>query len=117
MKNYMRTKQYRELRGRLLEDLVLAGLDTPVYRDQVEEYMVCWCQLQELNDDITGRGTRVEYRNGSQAGVTENKSLGTKIRLRRCMDDIILNLGYRDQARQARQSVAEAQAAEEDDEL
>lgn len=46
MKNYMRTKQYRKLRGRLLEDLVLAGLDTPVYRDQVEEYMVCWCQLQ-----------------------------------------------------------------------
>lgn len=112
-KDWTRTRIYRELRNAMLADLKNAGLDQPPYVDQVNEYMVAWCLLRELDADIEARGIRVEYRNGSQHGMKENESIGSKIRLRGRMDEIFRNLGYAEKARKARAAAAEAQTAAE----
>lgn len=112
-----KTRDYRELKEDLENGLKTSGLDTPRYRDLVREYMRSWVQLQELNEDIRERGNWVEYANGTQTGVTENKSLGTKIRLLKAMDDIFRRLGYHDEARMKRGDAARAEAGGDDDEL
>lgn len=116
-RDWSRTKVYKELRNDLEQGLKASGLDTPKYRDLVDEYMISWCQLKELNMDIEDRGTRVSYKNGSQSGVSENKSLGTKIRLLKAMDDIFRRLGYQDEARARRSAAAQLNAGGDDDEL
>ena len=112
-KDWTRTKTYRELRNAMLADLETAGLNQPPYVDQVNEYMTAWCLLRELDADIEARGIRVEYRNGSQCGMKENESIGSKIRLRGRMDEIFRNLGYAERARKARAAAEEARAAAE----
>ncbi len=115
-KSWKRTGAYKELEKDLLQGLRDAGMDQPRYRDLVEEYMICWIQVKELDEDIKERGTWVPYKNGSQTGMTENKSLGTKIRLLKTMDDIFRRLGYQDEARN-RRSAAAMTSDGEDDEL
>ncbi len=115
-KSWKRTAAYKELETDLLQGLRDAGMDQPRYRDLVEEYMICWIQVKELDEDIKERGTWVPYKNGSQTGMTENKSLGTKIRLLKTMDDIFRRLGYQDEARN-RRSTAAMTSDGEDDEL
>ena len=116
-KDWTRTKDYRQLNADLLQGLSDAGMDNARYKDLVDEYMVCWVQLQELNEDIRERGTRVEYKNGSQTGLTENKSLGTKIRLLKAMDDIFRRLGFTEEAKAKRAAAAKDLGGDEDDEL
>lgn len=115
-KSWKRTAAFKELEKDLLQGLEAAGMDQPRYRDLVEEYMICWVQVKELDEDIQKRGTWVPYKNGSQTGMTENKSLGTKIRLLKTMDDIFRRLGYQDEAR-SRRSAAAMTSDGEDDEL
>lgn len=115
-KSWKRTAAYKELEKDLLQGLRDAGMDQPRYRDLVEEYMICWIQVKELDADIQERGTWVPYKNGSQTGFTENKSLGTKIRLLKTMDDIFRRLGYQDEAK-TRRSTAAMTSDGEDDEL
>lgn len=114
-KDWSRTKAYKELKNDLLQGLKEANLDTPKYRDLVEEYMTSWCQLQDLNRDIIERGAWVPYQNGTQSGMTENKSLGVRIRLRRDMGDIFRELGFQDEARTKRSELAKANAGDDDD--
>lgn len=114
-KSWKRTDAYKELEKDLLQGLRDAGMDQPRYRDLVEEYMICWIQVKELDEDIRERGTWVSYKNGSQTGLTENKSLGTKIRLLKTMDDIFRRLGYQDEARNRRTTAAMTSDGEDDE--
>ena len=114
-KNWTLTNEYKALKNDLMQGLQDAGMDVPRYRDLVEEYMNCWCQVKELDADIRKRGTRVEYKNGTQTGVTENKSLGTKIRMLKAMDDIFRRLGYQDEAKLRRSKAAMTSDGEDDD--
>ncbi len=97
--DWMRKKEYKQLKKDMLNDLESRGLIAKQYVDKVEEYMRLWCWLQMLNEDIMERGVYIEYQNGSaQKGTTDNKSLGIAARISGQMLNIWSALGFREQA-------------------
>lgn len=113
-KDWTKTKQYRNLKRSMIQDLENAGLNKEPYLDMVHQYMAFWVQLQMLNEDIEERGVCVEYQNGNnQMGVTDNKSVAVAIRVNARMESILASLGYK--ARAAKSGAAAASG--EDDEL
>lgn len=112
-KKWENTKQYKELKQEMLDDLESRGLISRPYIDKVEEYMELWTQLKMLNEDIRKRGVSIEYQNGeNQKGTTDNKSLGIAIRVSAQMLNIFSALGFRDQAIKAK---SEPDGGEEDE--
>ena len=110
---YARTKEYRDLKRDMLDDLETRGLVGKQYVDKVEEYMDLWCWLKMLNEDVVTRGVFVEYSNGAtQKGTTENKSLTIATRVSSQMLNIWSALGFREQA-----TSSKPQSGGEDDEL
>ena len=101
MKSWAETKEYKKLQSTLKKDLKAAGLNRQPYIGLVDEYMRLWSQLQELDQDVMERGVRTEYQNGTQTGVTENKSVDRGIRVRDQMLEILNSLGYKARAAQA----------------
>ena len=103
-----KTKQYRNLKRSMIQDLENAGLN------RVCQYMAFWVQLQMLNADIEERGICVEYQNGNnQMGVTDNKSVAAAVRVNARMESILASLGYKARALKSGASAASG----EDDEL
>lgn len=98
-KDWSKTREYRELKKDMLEDLDARGLVSQQYRDKVQEYMDLWCYRKMLNADIMDRGVSVSYSNGAtQRGVTDNKSLTGVTRVCAQMLQIWTALGFRDMA-------------------
>lgn len=116
-KDWSRTRQYRELRDQMLDDLREAGLWTAYFREKVDRYMGLWCIARELEQDLRDRGLRVEYRNGSQHGETENKSMDRLMKVYDRMDELHRELGYQDQVRAGKQAAVRNGTAEDDDDL
>lgn len=112
--DWAKTKQYRNLKRSMIQDLENAGLNREPYLDMVSQYMAFWVQLQMLNQDINERGICVEYQNGNnQMGVTDNKSVAAAVRVNARMESILASLGYKARALKSGASAASG----EDDEL
>lgn len=95
VKDYKRTKEYRELRESLLGSLRERGLDAACYTDKVNEYMDFWVRRQELREDIRTRGFTVKDERGRES---ENRSLSLEVQVSRQMLAIFTTLGFREEA-------------------
>lgn len=116
-KDWRRTKIYAEMRKQMIDDLQAAGIKNAYFLDKVDRFMSLWCQSKELEDDLSTRGIRVEYQNGSQRGETDNKSLDRLMKVYDRMDEIHRQLGYQEQVKVGRQAAARNKLGDEDDEL
>ena len=103
MKDYKRTKEYRELRESLLGSLRERGLDAACYTDKVDEYMDFWVLRRQLLDDVAARGLTVTDERGR---MMENRSVSLAVQTARQMQDILRLLG-----------IGGERQREEDDEL
>lgn len=100
---YAKTKEYKQLKQELLDDLQARGLISKPYIDMVDSYMRLWCQEQMLDADVAERGVYVEYQNGAnQKGTTDNKSVEKLIRTMAQKTTIWAALGFREQANSAK---------------
>lgn len=90
-----RTKiRYNQLRGALIENLEARGLVEDVYRDKVEEYMDLWVRRQELEKDLTERGTQVM--DEKRGMMVENRSMSLEVQVSKQMLAIFAALGFKD---------------------
>lgn len=116
-KDWSRTRAYREMREQMVEDLKAAGIYNAYFLDKVDRFMSLWVRGKELEDDLAERGIRVEYHNGTQSGLTENKSLGQLMKIYDRMDELHRQLGYQEIVKAGKQAAARSSAGGEDDEL
>lgn len=106
---FRQTKEFRELKRFLKEDLETRGLVGPIYDDQVRSYLR-WVELErDAQADITERGFNMwdEKRQSWQ----QNPSVSTMRQARQMALSIYKSLGYEDEAKKAKAG------AGEDDEL
>ena len=116
-KDWTRTKAYKQMRDQMIADLEAAGIKNAYFMDKVERFMSLWCQSKELEEDLSTRGIRVEYQNGTQRGETDNKSLDRLMKVYDRMDEIHRQLGYQEQVKAGKQAAARGNLGGEDDEL
>lgn len=116
-KDWSRTKEYREIRDQMIIDLKSSGLDNAYFLNSINRYMQLWCCAKELEEDISLRGIRVEYRNGTQQGETDNKSLDRLMKVYGMMNKFHQQFGYQEIISQSRKGAAPTDTDEEDDEL
>ena len=75
-KNYKATKEFKEIRESLIEQLTAHGNDTKFFLDLAQDYMSLWVIKNKLIDDINERGVVCEYQNGKdQWGHKKNDSV------------------------------------------
>lgn len=94
-KDWKKTKQYRELKSSMLDNLEARGLLEKAYTDKVEEYLDFWCRRQELQADVAERGLTVEDDRGR---ITENRSVSLEVQVARQMLAVWTALGFKDAA-------------------
>lgn len=116
-KDWPRTKVYREMRDQMIADLKSAGIYNAYFLDKVERFMSLWCQSKILEDDLSTRGIRVEYQNGSQRGETDNKSLDRLMKVYDRMDELHRQLGYQETVKHGKKVAAQNSESDDDDEL
>lgn len=116
-KDWSRTRAYREMREQMVDDLKAAGIYNAYFLDKVERFMSLWVRGKDLEDDLAERGIRVEYHNGTQSGLTENKSLDKLMKTYDRMDELHRQLGYQEIVKAGKQAAARNSAGGEDDEL
>lgn len=76
-KNYKSTKEYREIKDSLLQQLQDSGNLNPHFKGLVEDYMRLYIIKNQLADDIEERGVVCRYQNGKdQWGYKRNDSVG-----------------------------------------
>lgn len=109
MSNFKRTKEYRELKKALEDNLEARGLVEPIYQDMVRRYL-SYREMEHLADlDIEEKGMNIwdDRRKSWQA----NPSIATKVNAGRQAAAIYRALGFEDEAKKAQSSGAD------DDEL
>ena len=76
-KNYKATKEFKEIRQSLMDQLVESNNMNPHFKGLVEDYMRLWIIKNQLIDDIEERGVVCKYQNGeTQWGYKRNDSVG-----------------------------------------
>ena len=96
---YERTRDFRDLKKEMIDDLTARGLISKPYMDKVDEYMSLWCLSRMLEEDIADRGVYIEYQNGAnQKGTTDNKSVEKLVRVSAQKLSIWTALGFKEQA-------------------
>lgn len=104
VKDYRRSRAYRELREAMLLNLKSRDLGDEVYTDKVQEYMDFWVRRQELRDDIARRGLSVTDERGR---LMENRSVSLEIQVSRQMLAIFTTLGFKEDALNSGRSEAD----------
>ena len=94
-KDWRKTKQYRELKKSMLDNLEARGLLEKAYTDKVDEYLDFWVRRQELQTDVAERGLSVIDDRGR---ITENRSVSLEIQVARQMLAVGTALGFKDAA-------------------
>ena len=94
-KDWRKTKQYRELKKSMLDNLEARGLLEKAYTDKVDEYLDFWVRRQELQSDVAERGLSVMDDRGR---ITENRSVSLEIQVARQMLAVWTALGFKDAA-------------------
>ena len=94
-KDWRKTKQYRELKKSMLDNLEARGLLEKAYTDKVDEYLDFWVRRQELQTDVAERGLSVMDDRGR---ITENRSVSLEIQVARQLLAVWTALGVKDAA-------------------
>lgn len=94
-KDWRKTKQFRELKKSMLDNLEARGLLEKAYTDKVDEYLDFWVRRQELQTDVAERGLSVMDDRGR---ITENRSVSLEIQVARQMLAVWTALGFKDAA-------------------
>lgn len=94
-KDWRKTKQYRELKKSMLDNLEARGILEKAYTDKVDEYLDFWVRRQELQTDVAERGLSVMDDRGR---ITENRSVSLEIQVARQMLAVWTALGFKDAA-------------------
>lgn len=88
-----RTKKYKNIRKKLIEQLERDGNDKEFYIDLVDDYMDMWVTKSLLVTDIKERGVRVQYDNGGgQKGYKKNESIEQRLKVNGQMLKILSEL-------------------------
>lgn len=100
MADFKRTKEYRDLKKSLEDNLVARGLVEPIYADMVRRYL-SFREMEYLADlDIRENGLNVlDERRGT---MMANPVVATKINASRQAAAIYRALGFEDEAKKAR---------------
>ena len=108
--DFKRTKQYRDLKKSMEDNLSARGLIEPIYLDMVNRYM-SFREMEYLADlDIQEKGLNVlDERRGT---MMANPSVATKLNASRQAAQIYRALGFEDEAKKNRTS-----GGDDDDEL
>ena len=109
MANYKLTKEYKNLRDTLMDNLTSRGLVEPIYADMVRRYL-SFREMEYLADlDIAENGLNIlDKRRGS---MMANPCVATKLNASRQATAIYRALGFEDEAKKSRS------AGDEDDDL
>lgn len=109
MADFKRTKEYRNLKRTLLDNLTARGLVEPIYQDMVRRYL-SYREMEYLADrDIAEKGLNIwdNRRESWQA----NPSISAKVNAGRQAAAIYRALGFEDEAKKAQGN------GDDDDEL
>lgn len=100
MADFKRTREYRELKKSLEENLEARGLVEPIYGDMVRRYL-SFREMEHLADaDIAKNGLNIlDVRRGS---LMANPAVATKLNASRQAAAIYRALGFEDEAKRAR---------------
>ena len=98
--DFKRTKQYRDLKKSMEDNLVARGLVEAIYLDKVNEYM-SFREMEYLADlDIQEKGLNVlDEKRGT---MMANPSVATKLNASRQALQIYRALGFEDEAKKSR---------------
>ena len=109
MADFKRTKEYRDLKKSLEDNLAARGLVEPIYADMVRRYM-SFREMEYLADlDIAENGLNIlDERRGS---MMANPCVATKLNASRQAAAIYRALGFEDEAKRSKS------AGDDDDEL
>lgn len=109
MADFKRTKEYRDLKKSLEDNLVARGLIEPIYADMVRRYM-SFREMEWLADqDIAKNGLNIlDERRGS---MMANPCVATKLNASRQAAAIYRALGFEDEVKRSKSS------GDDDDEL
>lgn len=76
-RDYTKSKEYRDIKKSLLQQLEESGNDTAYFIGLVNDYMRLHVIKNQLSDDIEERGVVCKYQNGKdQWGYKRNDSVG-----------------------------------------
>lgn len=109
MADFKRTKEYRDLKKSLEENLASRGLVEPIYADMVRRYL-SFREMEYMADqDIAENGLNIlDERRGT---MMANPCVSTKLNASRQAAAIYKALGFEDEAKRSRSG------GDEDDEL
>ena len=89
----MKSKAYKAIKKDLIEQIVKAGADTPVFLSLIETYMDFYLTKELCALDIKKRGVYIEYQNGyTQSGTTDNPSIDKMVKANTQMCKILATL-------------------------
>lgn len=109
MADFKRTKEYRELKNSLQENLKARGLTGPIYDDMIQRYLSYREMEFKADEDIREKGINIwDPKRGSWQA---NPSISTKINASRQSAAVYRALGFEDEAKKAKPGEGE------DDEL
>lgn len=95
VRDWTRTRKYRELERDLMDNLSARGLVDRVYTDKAEEYLSLWCIRQELQADVEMRG--VSLWSEKYGAYIENRSVSLIRQVSAQMLAIYIALGFKEQ--------------------
>lgn len=75
-KNYKATKQYKNIKDSLLNELIKNGNTQDFFISLIDDYMELWIVKEQLIQDIAENGVFIIYQHGKdQQGRTKNSSV------------------------------------------
>ena len=108
--DFKRTKEYKDLKQSMEDNLESRGMIEPIYKDMVNRYM-SFREMEYLADlDIAEKGLNVK--DEKRGTMMANPSVAIKLNASRQAAQIYRALGFEDEAKKSRSS-----AEDSDDEL
>lgn len=100
MVDFKRTKDYRELKKAIDDDLKARGLTSPVYKDMAKRYLSFIEMEHEADEEIKDKGLNIW--DAKRQSWQSNPAISAKINASRQAAAIYRALGYEDEAKKAR---------------
>lgn len=97
-----KTKNYKSIRGSLLNQLKQSGNDTPHFIDLVEDYMKMYVVKEMASAAVLEYGVTVEYRNSAtQYGMKKNDAVDQFLKTNQQMLKLLDMLGIKADVKEA----------------
>lgn len=91
-----RTKEYRQIRDFLIDQLERSGNDTPYFLNLVEDYMSMYVNKELCKNDISERGLNITSVGSTGQLVTKkNDSIDTSLKINQQMIKLLDMLGIK----------------------